>query len=674
MVVTNLDYIILRLLDLDTTKSLLRANLSVPLPGPVIAAHLGRALKENFPSLQFDQGAILPAIDRLKNHTDSGITKNSDGTYLIQSVETKRHSEPTATQHQANTATALDEDFVRAADLLKMYFSSSELQTLLGKDFVVGLKKYRARKGSRITEIPSHDLALAIVLRHQYDLFCCKEIRAALAKKTSLKSPGRWHSGKQSAREFVFNSGFPLAFAGAVGQEVEQDFELFQPPHPLPALADFQVEVKQKINALLSGTDDRAIMSLPTGGGKTRTTTEAIRDWLTWESKKGRSPVVVWLAHTDELCSQAAECVKEIWTDGRPSCPTAMVRLWADYSRSLESQVESMSVGTSTAAIIVSTPVRFRNLLSGVFSESELASYVLRRIKLLVIDEAHRSAAPSYREILDILGKANTGAKVLGLTATPFRASYASDLNPTKELAELFRNNLITPAKTLGNNPKQTLIERSILSVPIFKSIEIRNDGQLPPELVRAATARPEDTDELTQTNIDIQVCKLVDKPNRRTQLLEQVSEVAKNPDASVIYFGPSVADAELMAFLLRENGVPAGFVSASTRQTARRQLIEDFRLGKIRVLCNCEVLTTGFDAPKITHIFMARPTVSHVLYEQMIGRGLRGPKFGGTKTCEIINCVDIFRNGRLPTTSFEEFKKFYDYFDELEDFRKTVA
>ena len=58
-------------------------------------------------------------------------------------------------------------------------------------------------------------------------------------------------------------------------------------------------------------------------------------------------------------------------------------------------------------------------------------------------------------------------------------------------------------------------------------------------------------------------------------------------------------------------------------------------------MLCNCEVLTTGFDAPQTTHVVIARPTVSHVLFEQMVGRGLRGPQFGGTAECIVMHFVD---------------------------------
>ena len=61
-------------------------------------------------------------------------------------------------------------------------------------------------------------------------------------------------------------------------------------------------------------------------------------------------------------------------------------------------------------------------------------------------------------------------------------------------------------------------------------------------------------------------------------------------------------------------------------------------------VITNFGVLTTGFDAPAIDTVIVARPTASSVLYEQMIGRGMRGPEFGGTERCLIIDVEDNLR------------------------------
>jgi superfamily II DNA or RNA helicase len=52
----------------------------------------------------------------------------------------------------------------------------------------------------------------------------------------------------------------------------------------------------------------------------------------------------------------------------------------------------------------------------------------------------------------------------------------------------------------------------------------------------------------------------------------------------------------------------------------------------------------------------MARPTVSQVLYEQMVGRGLRGLRFGGTETCVIVDLEDNYRADR-PVLGYRQFR-----------------
>jgi superfamily II DNA or RNA helicase len=70
-------------------------------------------------------------------------------------------------------------------------------------------------------------------------------------------------------------------------------------------------------------------------------------------------------------------------------------------------------------------------------------------------------------------------------------------------------------------------------------------------------------------------------------------------------------------------------------------------------------VLTTGFDAPKVQAIVIARPTVSPVLYEQMIGRGMRGPRFGGTERCLVVDVADNIQfGGQMAFTRYEEYWK----------------
>ena len=96
------------------------------------------------------------------------------------------------------------------------------------------------------------------------------------------------------------------------------------------------------------------------------------------------------------------------------------------------------------------------------------------------------------------------------------------------------------------------------------------------------------------------------------------------------------------MASLLTLQGVSAAAIDYRTDQTVRRRNVDRFRQGEqLRVLTNYNVLTQGFDAPAVRAIYVARPTFSPNNYQQMIGRGLRGPLNGGKPTCLIVNVRD---------------------------------
>jgi DNA repair protein RadD len=67
-----------------------------------------------------------------------------------------------------------------------------------------------------------------------------------------------------------------------------------------------------------------------------------------------------------------------------------------------------------------------------------------------------------------------------------------------------------------------------------------------------------------------------------------------------------------------------AVMVSAETPDAERDRILKEFRAGKIRVVANVGVLTTGFDYPELDTVVLARPTMSLGLYYQMVGRGIR--------------------------------------------------
>ena len=91
-----------------------------------------------------------------------------------------------------------------------------------------------------------------------------------------------------------------------------------------------------------------------------------------------------------------------------------------------------------------------------------------------------------------------------------------------------------------------------------------------------------------------------------------------------------------------------------------RQTKLELFKDNKIQVITNFNVLTTGFDSPNIEVVIIARPTLSVVLYSQMIGRGLRGKEVGGTEEILLIDVDDNFNN--MPNL-YKAFTYFNNYF-----------
>jgi DNA repair protein RadD len=531
------------------------------------------------------------------------------------------------------------------------------LEDLLA-DLLYTLRQVRLRTEGADRRGTKRELATALVLQHGIDLFGAVPVREAVARATAVHFPKRWHPGKSSASDFVLQAGFPGELAGIPAPEALPDVEYLEGRFRLKPLEPFQREVQRGLlETLQEPLGRRCIVALPTGGGKTRVAVESISFWLFDRYDRERDlatqGTVLWLAHTEELCEQACTCFRQVWESSEEVCPISLVRFWGGYTQDLLAHHGTLQQILSRPSVLVTTPHRLVHLLDGKSTGgSAILGELLPALGLLVIDEAHRAAAPSYRRILGALARPEQPVSVVGLTATPFRMEYLGD-DPeegTRELKEIFHR-LVEPLRTLGGNPRQRLQEIGVLAEPIFEVIQTPTTIRIPgPPTLPLLT-------EQELERLDRVLAIRTDNTPRRLAILERLLPLARDPGASILYFGPSVRDAECMAFLLRQHGIPAAVLSGTTRDVTRRQIVTEFKQGALRVLCNCEVLTTGFDAPRVSHVIMARPTVSRVLYEQIVGRGLRGPRFGGTATCVVVDCEDNFKGGR-PVLGYEAFRR----------------
>jgi superfamily II DNA or RNA helicase len=231
---------------------------------------------------------------------------------------------------------------------------------------------------------------------------------------------------------------------------------------------------------------------------------------------------------------------------------------------------------------------------------------------------------------------------LLGLTATPFRGWSEAE---TDALVKRFGVRRIDAAVFGDDDPYTVLQARGVLA-----QVEMRRltGSKL------ALSAREIDQVKQLHRLPSAAEDRLGKDVDRNRTLLDDILSLPG--DWPVLLFATSVAHAQVMAALLTQAGVPAASISSTTEPGARRHYVDAFRDGSLRVLTNYGVLTQGFDAPKVRAVYVGRPTYSPNMYQQMIGRGLRGPLNGGEEECLIVNVEDNIVNygEQLAFTEFE--------------------
>jgi DNA repair protein RadD len=231
---------------------------------------------------------------------------------------------------------------------------------------------------------------------------------------------------------------------------------------------------------------------------------------------------------------------------------------------------------------------------------------------LIIIDEAQHVAARTWRTILD----AYPNARLVGLTATPCRSDgrglgdYFDVLIEGPQIPELIeQKHLVSTIYYAPANPD-------------LRSVETRQG--------------------------DYVVKQLADRMNRDDLVGDIVSNWHKYAHRRrTIVFCVDVAHSVHVKNEFVKSGVKAEHVDGSTPKTERDAILARLESGETEVVCNCMVLTEGFDCPPVGCIVLARPTKQLGLFRQMAGRGLR-PAEGKSNLILIDHSGAVYRHGLL--------------------------
>lgn len=359
-------------------------------------------------------------------------------------------------------------------------------------------------------------------------------------------------------------------------------------------LRPYQREAIDAVFADWSARTGRPTIVLGTGGGKTSIFSSLIAEfrkpdpdasadrpvpkWMTLGAPGAR---VVVLVHRDELADQALSRIRSALPAG-----TRIGKVKAS-SNAVGADVMVCSVQTLARTKRLDQLIRAQDRYGKIGAVISDECHLAGSGKPFTEDGSHRS---SWMRVLDAMPE----AKMLGVTATLGRGDGKGLGDVWDKVAYTMSTQKLTEAGYLV--PVDALQVAWDIDV---SAVRTRAGDFVESDLGKAALA----------ADIQHAVAKAY---------LEHAG------DRPGLVFTPDVATAEAAAQGLNDAGIPTAVVAGSTPRSERQKIYRDFEAGRIRMLANCQVLTTGADFPWASVAILARHTKSRPLYSQMVGRILR--------------------------------------------------
>ncbi len=348
-------------------------------------------------------------------------------------------------------------------------------------------------------------------------------------------------------------------------------------------LRDYQVECVDSVYD--SWQDNQAVLAvLATGLGKTVIAADVI---IRWPGTKR----ILFIAHVRELIDQAQEKIS-LHTDDSVSIEMGLRRDGAGMNG--HSQVLVASIQTTNRRMTKFNPLDF---------------------DLIIIDEFHHAAAPTYRKLWQYFSEGNPDIKLLGITATPNRADgvtvgcMADHCCYQMGIREGIDTGWLVPIK-------QAYIVVEGLDFSQCRTVA----KDLSKDDLAAAMLGGEEHEGMSEDEIRELTIK-------QEKMLHAVAAPTVEESAGrqgIVYCVTKNHAARMAEVLRRYPGVTAEVIDCDTPENERIDLVKRFKGKQTQFLVNVGVATEGFDCPGAEVIVMARPTKSQTLYTQMIGRATR--------------------------------------------------
>lgn len=314
-----------------------------------------------------------------------------------------------------------------------------------------------------------------------------------------------------------------------------------------------EIAISKWIDSWNSG-EKAGVIVLPTGMGKTTVAVHIAKMLLEpseflgleVERPKTRNPRILFLADQAEILDQAVKSFLEPQGSEAFLTPDDIGIFYAECYSSEVKKIQRNKGGWHNDS------GKLNNLLSKVVfaSTDSLGGHIdllkddPNNFTLIIVDEAHHSPAPTWKQVLEHLHK--DSEYLLGITATPFRMDDKSVLKP------------------YGNQ--------------ILYSMFL-NRGVYSGYLVKIIYSIFADETEYSKKHSKI---SQIDQEDYKREIIKKYQENIK--DLKTVGFCRSKADADDWAeTFTKELNVPAAALHEDTKTQQRKSILSDFKAGKIK-------------------------------------------------------------------------------------------
>lgn len=417
----------------------------------------------------------------------------------------------------------------------------------------------------------------ALKINHEWNLKVSSLLDGEIIKNISNTIEATWNESIPLTQEWI--DQFELEYVENK-QHIQLDHIIFNEPNDYKIIAPnkMQRNALVGIEEVRNNGEDKALLVSATGTGKTYL--------AAFDVRKVQPKKFLFIVHREQILRDAVSSFQNVLKNDSDEYGLLTGNQKDIHAKYLFTTIQSMS------------------------REENLKQFDQEYFDYIVIDEVHKSGAPSYQKVMDYFKP----KFLLGMTATPERTDNIN-------IYEFFDYNIAYEIRL-----QEAIEENMICPFHYFGVTEYIEDGEVKDDAVALKYL-------VSNERIDHLITKM-----------EYYSHSGKQVKGLI--FTSRIDEAKEVSHELNERGYKTTYLTGDHSVSEREDAIERLKIGDLEYIITVDIFNEGIDIPFVNQVVMLRETQSSIIFIQQLGRGLR--LHPGKEFVTIIDFIGNYKNNYM--------------------------